>query len=106
MSKVVFIIFRKAGFRHEDCIAELRSERHVSIVSKVKGLVKEVLNDVKPNGNPNAPDAIGELWFDNDEVMALAMNSPEMAAANEDASTFLDMDKTYAVMVDEYDNVN
>lgn len=105
MSKVVFIIFRKAGFSHEDCIAELRSDRHISIVSKVKGLNKEILNDVKPNANPNAPDAIGELWFDHDEAMALAMSSPEMVAANEDASTFLDMEKTYAVMVDEYDNM-
>jgi uncharacterized protein (TIGR02118 family) len=106
MSKVIFIIFKKSGFSHEECIAELRSERHVSIVSKVKGLKKEILNDVKPNANPNAPDAIGELWFENDDIMALAMNSPEMAAANEDASTFLDMEKTYAVMVDEYDNIN
>jgi hypothetical protein len=46
-------------------------------------------------------DGIGELWFDSDEVMHSALASPEMAAAVEDARTFLDMDKTGLVIVEE-----
>jgi hypothetical protein len=40
---------------------------------------------------------VSELWFDSPE----AMTSPEMAAAVEDAKRFLDMVKTYALVVDE-----
>jgi len=48
-----------------------------------------------------APDGIGELWFDNAQALEQAMNSPEMAAAVEDAKRFLDMEKTYALVVNE-----
>ena len=47
------------------------------------------------------PDGIGELWFDDMEALQAAMNSAEMGAAVDDAKNFLDMDKTYAVVVDE-----
>jgi uncharacterized protein (TIGR02118 family) len=46
-------------------------------------------------------DGVGELWFDSDEAMTSALNSPEMAAAVEDAKGFLDMDRTGLVIVDE-----
>jgi uncharacterized protein (TIGR02118 family) len=101
MSKIIFVIFKKPDITHEKCIAEWRGERHVAVVSKVKGLNKWVLNDVQSTPNDNTPDGIGELWFENDDIRAEAMRSPEMAAATEDAKNFLDMDKTYAVMVDE-----
>jgi hypothetical protein len=48
-----------------------------------------------------AADGIGELWFDSAAAMDKAMNSPQMAAAVEDANRFLDMEKTYALAVDE-----
>ena len=35
------------------------------------------------------------------EAMEHAMSSPEMAAAGEDAERFLDMEKTYSLVVDE-----
>ncbi len=47
------------------------------------------------------PDGIGELWFDDVEALQAAMNSPEKGAAVEDAKNFLDMEKSYAVVVDE-----
>jgi hypothetical protein len=34
------------------------------------------------------------MWFESDEVMQSALNSPAMAAAVEDAKNFLDMEKT------------
>jgi uncharacterized protein (TIGR02118 family) len=46
-------------------------------------------------------DGIGELWFDRKAAMEQAMNSPEMAQAAEDAKRFLDMERTYALVVDE-----
>ena len=46
---------------------------------------------------PAAPDGIGELWFDSPQ----AMESTEMTAAVEDAKRFLDLDKTFALVVDE-----
>jgi hypothetical protein len=47
------------------------------------------------------PDGIGELWFADAEVMGKAMSSTEMAAAGEDAKRFLDMEKTFAMIVEE-----
>ena len=47
------------------------------------------------------PVGIGELWFENAQALSAAMKSPEMAAAGEDAKRFLDMAKTYAVVVEE-----
>jgi hypothetical protein len=44
---------------------------------------------------------VGELWFESDEVMNEALNSPQMGAAVEDARRFLDMDKTGLIIVDE-----
>jgi uncharacterized protein (TIGR02118 family) len=46
-------------------------------------------------------DGIGELWFESDEALEAALGSPEMAAAVEDATNFLDMDRTGLVIVDE-----
>ena len=48
-----------------------------------------------------APDAIGELWFATSDAMKSAMESPEMGAAVEDAKRFLDMNRTYALFVEE-----
>jgi uncharacterized protein (TIGR02118 family) len=48
-----------------------------------------------------AADGIGELWFDDAAAMEQAMNSPQMAAAVEDAKRFLDMQRTYALVVDD-----
>jgi hypothetical protein len=55
---------------------------------------------VSAPAEPAACDGIGELSFESDEVMQAALNSPEMAAA-EDARNFLDMDNTGLVIVEE-----
>jgi hypothetical protein len=41
------------------------------------------------------------MWFDGEEGMTAALNSPEMAAAIEDAKNFLDMDRTGMIIVHE-----
>lgn len=101
MGKVVFVIFKNSNLTHEACIAQWKSERHTSIVKNVKGLKKWVLNEVAPGASDQAPDGIGELWFEDDNAREAAMQSPEMGAAVEDAKSFLDMEKTYAVFVEE-----
>jgi uncharacterized protein (TIGR02118 family) len=101
MNKVLFVLFRKVDLTHERCLAEWNGERHVSIVGKCPGLKKWVQNHVTSMPSEAAPDGIGELWFDDAQALERAMNSPEMAAAVEDAKRFLDMSKTYALVVEE-----
>jgi hypothetical protein len=67
------------------------------VVRKTPGLQRWVQNHVATLPTAAAPDGIGELWFDH----AGAMESAEMAAAVEDAKRFLDMDRSYALVVEE-----
>lgn len=95
--KVMFVLFRRSGVSHEQCLAEWSGERHTSIVRKTPGLRRWIQNHVGTPPNEAAPDGIGELWFDGPG----AMESSEMGAAVDDARRFLDMDRSYAVIVEE-----
>lgn len=101
MAKLMFVLYRRAEISHEQALAEWNGPRHSSIVSKIPGLKKWVQNHVTALPNQTAADGIGELWFDDLGALEQAMNSTEMAAAAEDAGKFLDMQRTYAVVVDE-----
>ena len=46
-------------------------------------------------------DGIGELWFEGAEARDKDLKSAEMSAAGEDAKRFLDMTRTYAMVVEE-----
>ena len=99
-AKIIFVLFKRGDMTHEESVAEWIGPLHTGIVRKVPGLRRWVQNHpaTPPNGTP---DGIGELWFDSAEAMARAMKSAEMAAAGEDAKRFLDMEKTYALVVTE-----
>lgn len=99
--KVVFVLFRRPDLTHEQSLAQWNGVRHTSIVRRLPGLKRWVQNHATTMPSAAAADGIGELWFDTAEAMERAMNSPEMAAAVEDAKSFLDMEKTYALVVDE-----
>ena len=101
MSKVIFVIQRRPDVTHEQCLAEWSSERHVSVLKKLPGLTKWRQNHVTRDYGESICDGIGELWFDDEEAMTAALSSPEMRAAVEDASNFLDMDQTGMIIVDE-----
>jgi uncharacterized protein (TIGR02118 family) len=101
MNKVLFVVFKRADLTHEQCLAEWHGEPHISTVKKLPGLKKWVQNHVTVLPSEAAPDGIGELWFDDPAALEQAMNSPEMGAAVEDAKRFLDMEKTYALVVAE-----
>jgi uncharacterized protein (TIGR02118 family) len=101
MKKVVFVLFRKAALTHEQCMAQWNGQQHTSIVRRVPGLRRWVQNQVTEMPSDTAADGIGELWFDDAAAMERGMNSPPTVEAVEDAKRFLDMEKTYALMVDE-----
>jgi len=101
MAKLMFVLYRRANISHEQALAEWNGPRHSSIVSEIPGLKRWVQNHVTVLPHETAADGIGELWFDDADALERAMNSPEMTAAAEDAGTFLDMQRTYAVVVDE-----
>jgi uncharacterized protein (TIGR02118 family) len=99
--KVVFVLFRKHGLTHDESLAQWKGEQHTSIVRMIPGLKRWVQNHAIAAPTAGAADGIGELWFDSPTTMEQAMNSPQMAAAVEDAKRFLDMERTYALVVDE-----
>ena len=100
-AKVIFVIFRRSDLSHKECLAQWSGDRHSMVVRKTPGLIKWVQNQVVSEDREGAPDGIGELWFNNIEALQTAMSSAEMGAAVEDAKNFLDMDKTYALVVEE-----
>ena len=100
-AKVVFVIFRRGDLTRDQCIAEWSGNQHTSIVRKVPGLKKWIQNHTMGSRNDENPDGISELWFENAEAMDQAMKSTEMSAAVEDAKRFLDMKRTYAIVVNE-----
>jgi len=97
----MFVSYRKEGITHEECVAQGSGEQHVSIVSKVPGLLKWQENFAHQLPHENAASVLAEMWFESAETMQAAMETPEWAAAVEDAKRFLDMEKTYAMTVDE-----
>jgi uncharacterized protein (TIGR02118 family) len=99
--KVVFIVFKRNDLTHEQCLAQWNGERHISIVRKTPGLEKWVQNHVTSVAKEAMPDGVGELWFADAEALEKGMNSPEMAAAVEDAKNFFDMERTYALVLEE-----
>ena len=101
MAKIIFVLQKKRDQTREQCLSYWSGRPHTSIVEKLPGLTKWVQNHVV--GAPGEPvcDGIGELWFASDEAMTRALNSPEMAAAVEDARNFLDMDRTGMIVVQE-----
>lgn len=101
MVKLLFVLHRKSDATHEQALAEWSGAQHISIVKAIPGLKKWVQNHAVELPSESATDGVGELWFDTAEDMENAMKSPQMGAAVEDAKRFLDMQKTYAIVVQE-----
>lgn len=101
MSKVIFVLQRRSDRTLDEVREHWSDEAHVSRVRRLPGLTKFVQNYVVASPAGQVCDGIGELWFENDEVMEKALNSPELGAAVESAKNFLDMEKTGLIIVDE-----
>jgi uncharacterized protein (TIGR02118 family) len=99
---VIFILHRKDGTTREQCVENWAGDRHTSIVSRLPGLTRWVQNHVaSAPDEPAACDGVGELWFESDDAMQRALSSPAMRAAIADAQSFLDMERTGLVVVQE-----
>ena len=101
MAKLMFVLQRKAGTTREQCSVYWSGETHTSIVKKVPGLKKWIQNHIISAPGEPVCDGVGEMWFETDDAMEKALNSPEMGAAVEDAKNFLDMEKTGLLIVRE-----
>lgn len=103
MNKIIFVIHRREGLTLDDFSREWSSERHVSIVRAVPGLTRWVQNHVAPDPAQGEPsyDGIGELWFESPDAVSQALQSQEFAAAIEDAQSFLDLDRSGMIVVNE-----
>lgn len=101
MAKVIFVVQRRADMTREQCLRAWAGEQHTSIVEKLPGLRAWRQNHVSSAPGEPVCEGIGELWFESQEVMEAALESPEMAAAVEDATSFLDMERTGMVIVEE-----
>ena len=101
MSKIMFILQKRRDQTRDECLQYWSGPIDTPIVKKLPGLTKWVQNHVV--GAPGEPmcDGVGELWFESDEAMTKALESPQMAAAVEDAKNFLDMDRTGLIIVQE-----
>lgn len=101
MAKVIFILQRRHDRTHDECMQRWCGPQHTSILKKLPGVTKWVQNHVVDSPGEPACDGIGEFWFESDEAMVKALQSPEMAEAVEDAKNFLDMERTGLVIVEE-----
>jgi uncharacterized protein (TIGR02118 family) len=101
LAKVLFILQRRGDRTLDEVREQWSGEKHMSHVRRIPGLTKFVQNYIVASPAGHVCDGIGELWFENDEVMEKALNSPEMGAAVESAQNFLDMEKTSMVIVEE-----
>ena len=101
MSKVLFILQRRDDKTPDEVRKHWSGEEHLSHVRELPGLTRFVQNYVVASPAGHVCDGVGELWFENGEIMEAALNSPEMGAAVESAKNFLDMEKTRMIIVEE-----
>lgn len=101
MVKLMFFGFRKEGLTRDQALAEWGGELHTSFARKLPGLRRWVRNHPVSEGPQSAPDWVGELWFDDQGTLDACLSSKEMEDAFEDAKRFANLDKSFALVVDE-----
>lgn len=101
MAKVVFILQRRDDKTLDEVREHWSGDEHLSRVRQLPGLTRFVQNYIVASPAGHVCDGIGELWFEDDDLMETALNSPELGAAVESAQSFLDMEKTGMVIVEE-----
>ena len=101
MFKVIFFAYAREGMTPEQAMAEAGGDQHASFMKQLPGLRRWVVNRPVGEASAKAPDWVSELWFDDQEALDACMNSPEMAADFEDGKRFADLERTYAMVVEE-----
>jgi uncharacterized protein (TIGR02118 family) len=102
MVKVIVLLPRRTDLSPEAFQQHLR-ETHLSLVTKLPGLRRLMLNWVLPDPNqpPPAYDAVSEDWFDDAAAMGAALASPEAQAVATDMPNFLDPSRSAFLVVEE-----
>ena len=103
MNKIIFVLHRSEGITLEEFLGEISTERHLSLIRAVPGLSRLVQNHVVPDPDQGEPfcDAVGEMWFESADAVPQALKSQELAAVVEDAQSFVDLERTGVVVVNE-----
>jgi uncharacterized protein (TIGR02118 family) len=102
--KVIVLLPRRADLSAEAFKQHVR-ETHLSLVAKLPGLRRLVVNWVlpDPNGSPPAYDAVAEDWFYDAAAMGTAFASPEGQAVVADRPNYLDLSRFALLVVEEED---
>ena len=97
MIKVIGTGFKLDGISFEEFI-RYQNEIHAPISAKAPGLRGYVISEVvRKLDGPLEVDAFIEQWFDDEDAMTLADNSPEVAEAWADIPNFAQMSGTWWV---------
>lgn len=105
MAKIIFLHHRKPGITIEEMNKAWSDATQLSICSRLPGITKWVQNHVVPSSSEPVCDGIGELWFESDEALQNAINSPVWKEAVEDARRYVDLDRSGAIIVLEKDMI-
>jgi uncharacterized protein (TIGR02118 family) len=100
-AKIIFVLYCRSDITHQECMARWNDRQHTRLVKRIPHLEAHVRNVVTQLPFAGATDGLGELWFPSVDDMNEALSSPEFNAAFLDAQRFLDLGRTYAVVVDE-----
>ena len=68
-AKLIFVIFRRSDLSRDEFFEQWNGEQHGAIFRKVPGLRKWTQNHVVSEEEERMADGIGELWFDDMEVL-------------------------------------
>lgn len=99
MLKVVFALNRKDGMSHRE-FGEYWYFEHVDLIDQLPHLRRYTL--AFPDDPASAAyDGIAELYFDDEEALAAAMDSPAAEEAAADVDNFADPDDIFQLVVEE-----
>ena len=104
MVKMMFMVYRKPPLTRAQCHAEWMGEPHHSYIQALKaaGLRRYVQNACTGDERDGAPDGVGELWFDDPAAMERVLRSEPWQVMGKDGERFVDLERSYALIVDEY----
>lgn len=102
MFKIVDLVKRRDGLTVAQFQDDWR-DRHAARMVGLPGLRHYVQSHALPQGYVKGEllfDGIGEMWFDDEAASAIALASPEFAAAERDAERILDRGRLVRMPVD------
>jgi uncharacterized protein (TIGR02118 family) len=100
--KIMLLLHRRSDLSVEQ-FRQYWHQEHRSLLERLPGLQRLILNDVLPGveGAPPACDGIAEDWFESPEAMQAAFASAEGQAVAAHAAEFLDLNRMQLLVVVE-----